>query len=460
MTALERLTDARGAAVERIAQTAEEQSFTGIVGEADIGKTALLHAALDALRDSWTIVTIDLDGAWSPNRLAWRWARELARSVAGSVVISHLDALDRTMWPASTRAAILRVSSELGSDVAQLAEAQQPPRGVGKPDVMDGPAVATLELASRRRLLLVIDHLEAPRAAGLKSPDSEQLLWRLRARGQYERNFHLLVCARPPARDLAAGPSAAYHLDGRWLTLEAPTAGELSQATGADLATAEAVYARTAGHPRASIEVLTELARLPLKERPPVDATIAAIADRHVDLTRRSVQHARAVHRLGGHLLQAIAQGFGPYQATREIGAGEISDAMTRLHLNGLVRRAGPRDWAPSDPRVEWNLGGATVRARPTVYSAGGSRERLSGGGAARERDRRPAWNELTARQRRVLEQVMEGHSNAEIADALGLSVSTVKSHLRGVYRRLGVGTRGEALSALGDTAHDAASSR
>ncbi|HEY1457771.1 MAG TPA: AAA family ATPase, partial [Solirubrobacteraceae bacterium] len=246
MTPLERLTDARSAAVERIAQTADEQPFTGLVGEADVGKTVLLHTALKQLRQAgWRIVALDLDGAWSPNRLAWRWARELTRAVAGTVVLSHLDALSPDMWPASTRNALLHLPKELNGDVARLAEASQPPRGVGKPDVLEAPARATLELAERQRLLVVIDHLEAPKAAGLSSPDAEQLLWRLRSAGQYQRNLHVLVCARPPAQDFAAGANAAYHLDGRWLTLDPPTPREFSHATDADPTTSEAVHTRT-----------------------------------------------------------------------------------------------------------------------------------------------------------------------------------------------------------------------
>jgi len=458
MTPLERLTNARSSAVERIAQTADEQAFTGVVGEADVGKTVLLHTALERLGDDgWTIVALDLDGASSPNRLAWRWARELTRAVAGTVALSHVDALSPDMWPASTRNALLRLPSQLGSDVARLAEASHPPRGVGKPESLEGPARATLELAERQRLLVVIDHLEAPKAAGLGSPDAEQLLWRLRSRGQYQRNLHVVVCARPPAQDLASGAKAAYHLDGRWLNLDAPTPREFSQATDADATTSEAVHARTSGHPRATIELLTELLQRPLREREPIDAAIARVAERHVDLTRRYMQHARSVHRFGAHLLLAVAQGFGPYEATPEIDAGEISHAMTRLHLNGLVRRTGPRGWALSDPRVGWNLGGPARQTPSTFYSSDTTLTTDVDHAVGEPPPDSAVWNELTTGQQRILAQLVNGYTNAEIADALGLSVSTVKTHLRNIYRQLGVSTRREALRALDDTRADPA---
>jgi DNA-binding NarL/FixJ family response regulator len=48
-----------------------------------------------------------------------------------------------------------------------------------------------------------------------------------------------------------------------------------------------------------------------------------------------------------------------------------------------------------------------------------------------------------------VLELLASGHSNDEVADQLNLSVNTVKYHVRGLYRRLGVHTRAQATRAL-----------
>ena len=55
----------------------------------------------------------------------------------------------------------------------------------------------------------------------------------------------------------------------------------------------------------------------------------------------------------------------------------------------------------------------------------------------------------LTSRQLEVLELVVEGLSNAQIARRLFVSESTVKQHLRGAYKTLGVKSRLKAASLL-----------
>ena len=54
----------------------------------------------------------------------------------------------------------------------------------------------------------------------------------------------------------------------------------------------------------------------------------------------------------------------------------------------------------------------------------------------------------LTARQRDVLELLVQGKSNKEIAQALALGEGTVKVHLAAVFRTLGVRTRSAAAAA------------
>jgi DNA-binding NarL/FixJ family response regulator len=52
----------------------------------------------------------------------------------------------------------------------------------------------------------------------------------------------------------------------------------------------------------------------------------------------------------------------------------------------------------------------------------------------------------LTRRQHEVLSLIVQGRSNEEIADELGMALNTMKAHLAGIYRALGVTSRAEAL--------------
>ncbi len=52
----------------------------------------------------------------------------------------------------------------------------------------------------------------------------------------------------------------------------------------------------------------------------------------------------------------------------------------------------------------------------------------------------------LTAREGEVLELVAKGFAYAEIADMLGMSVNTLTSHIKHIYRKLEVRSRGEAV--------------
>ena len=56
----------------------------------------------------------------------------------------------------------------------------------------------------------------------------------------------------------------------------------------------------------------------------------------------------------------------------------------------------------------------------------------------------------LTTTERRVLQLVATGRSNAEIAADLYVSVATVRKHLENAYRKLGVHSRMAAVVALG----------
>jgi DNA-binding NarL/FixJ family response regulator len=65
------------------------------------------------------------------------------------------------------------------------------------------------------------------------------------------------------------------------------------------------------------------------------------------------------------------------------------------------------------------------------------------------ERNRPPAAESegISQRERHVLKLIAAGHTSAEIAGRLDISVQTVNTHLRNVYQKLGVHTRAQAVS-------------
>jgi two-component system nitrate/nitrite response regulator NarL len=58
-----------------------------------------------------------------------------------------------------------------------------------------------------------------------------------------------------------------------------------------------------------------------------------------------------------------------------------------------------------------------------------------------------PALQELTIRERQVLELIREGHSNKEIGQKLNIAEPTVKNHVHHVLAKLDVPTRGQAAA-------------
>ena len=61
----------------------------------------------------------------------------------------------------------------------------------------------------------------------------------------------------------------------------------------------------------------------------------------------------------------------------------------------------------------------------------------------------RPAQNleTLSPRERQILEALGEGAAYKEIAETIGLSIHTVRMHIRGIYKKLHVHSRGQAIA-------------
>jgi DNA-binding NarL/FixJ family response regulator len=119
--------------------------------------------------------------------------------------------------------------------------------------------------------------------------------------------------------------------------------------------------------------------------------------------------------------------------------AAECDDPQ-RAHM---ILRAGARGFLPTSHGLKVLMGAL---------------ERVRGGGtyvplalteaippALAEQPNCGPWRELTRRQRDVLELIAEGKSNKLIGDALNMSESTVKAHVKQIIRRLNVANRTQA---------------
>lgn len=65
------------------------------------------------------------------------------------------------------------------------------------------------------------------------------------------------------------------------------------------------------------------------------------------------------------------------------------------------------------------------------------------------QRTAAPEVDSLTDRERAVLEALSEGQFYKEIADTLGISINTVRKHIKNVYEKLHVHSRLEAVTKL-----------
>jgi len=72
---------------------------------------------------------------------------------------------------------------------------------------------------------------------------------------------------------------------------------------------------------------------------------------------------------------------------------------------------------------------------------------RLSPSLTVEEEQSAPRQSPLTERENEVLMWVAEGYANTEIAECLVVSLSTVKTHLTTIYRKLKVKRRTQAVA-------------
>jgi len=125
--------------------------------------------------------------------------------------------------------------------------------------------------------------------------------------------------------------------------------------------------------------------------------------------------------------------------------ATELSALLQRLGIEAVIcdRDGVPLATTPGAPIV---LGGTDIRSRRAAEVRIGGHLLCVSVPATPSNG---AQLDLTPRQRRVVELIAQGLRNREIADALGISLHTVRRHVEGLLRRLQVNSRAAAVVLL-----------
>jgi len=156
-------------------------------------------------------------------------------------------------------------------------------------------------------------------------------------------------------------------------------------------------------------------------------------------------------------LLDVKMPGMSGIETLKQLRASGIATPVVMLTMSredtdlSAALRGGAKgyllkDMEPEDlvPALEAALHGDNVVANEMV----GTLARLVGSGAGAEREARrlaAPLSELTPRELEILERVADGLSNKMIARALEISDGTVKLHVKGILRKLGMRSRVEA---------------
>jgi len=152
---------------------------------------------------------------------------------------------------------------------------------------------------------------------------------------------------------------------------------------------------------------------------------IGAATAEHVDL--RQIETVRDM--LSGTPVVVIAENGNPQRARQILSTGARGFLPASLSLKVLM---GAFDLV---------LAGGVYVPSSLIETASARSAAIESSG---ERQAEP-WSELTRRQRDVLALISQGKSNKLIADALSMSESTVKAHVKQIIKRLHVSNRTQA---------------
>ena len=120
--------------------------------------------------------------------------------------------------------------------------------------------------------------------------------------------------------------------------------------------------------------------------------------------------------------------------------------ARTELCYGERLRRARRR----ADAREQLDRAWATLRGLgATIWAQRAEAEIAAAGYSRQTPPEQSAWAELTAAETRVAQVILEGATYDEAASALFVSPRTVETHLRQIYRKVGVRSRSELTRRL-----------
>jgi DNA-binding NarL/FixJ family response regulator len=138
-------------------------------------------------------------------------------------------------------------------------------------------------------------------------------------------------------------------------------------------------------------------------------------------------------------------------EATRRLVAslpGTVVLVLTMFEDDDTVfsaMRAGARGYLLKGAEQDEILAALhSVIAGQVVIGPGVAERLIAGLGGTT--DQEVPFPELTVREREILEQIAQGHSNGAIATRLGLAPKTVGNHISAIFAKLRVATRAEVI--------------
>ncbi|HTQ90144.1 MAG TPA: AAA family ATPase [Streptosporangiaceae bacterium] len=147
-------------------------------------------------------------------------------------------------------------------------------------------------------------------------------------------------------------------------------------------------------------------------------------------------------------LLEGGERGLADLREAAELAAtsgARLEHARALVELGAALRRANQRAAARGPLRAGLDLAYRCGATRLTERA----RDELLAAGARPRRGALTGLEALTTSERRVAELAATGMSNPEIAQALFVTLNTVEGHLRHVYQKLSISSRGQLPAAL-----------